>query len=663
MRTGDRAAAGHVDLGYARFPQRDCSVDEVATVHVHALDGGLDVGDLDARAAVEQDDALVGELAAGLGVERRAVEDDLDLGRRDGERCAHAVDEHAQNRGAGGRLGVAEELDRRWERGPQRLVGCVVGVAGLLRDRVGAGASALLGHERAECGLVDLDALLGRHLEGQVDRESVRVVQSEGLSAAERGCRALGCGVLGLADRGVEDRCPGSEGAKERILFAVGNLGDAIEVCGDVGVGGTHRVARDREEFWKRGLLNSEKAQRTNGAAHDAAQNVAAALVRGGDPVTDEHERGAHVVGDDTHTHVVLAVGPVPATRQLLGRGDERVDLIDLVHVRFALKEDREALEARAGIDRLLVEFADERVVLALALAAQELIEHEVPDLEVAVPAWVDRAADRVRAICGATVIVKLGARAGRPRLAGVPEVLGPGQSHEVRGIDTDLLRQDVIGLGVLVPHRDPHLVAVEPVAAVVLRSREQLPGVVDRALFEVVPEREVAVHLEERAVARRASDVLNVVRADALLHTRGAGPRGRLGSNDVRDERDHAGDGEQQRRVRGDQRRAGHDLVVVIGEVLDPAITDLGGAHDVLGLLSGWCVGAVLVTAGRCWASCRACLGTSVGPVKTKGADGLCGIGALDRCLEGVGQGVLVLVNARVAAGELAIRGRGLRP
>ncbi len=40
---------------------------------------GLDVEHLDARAVAELDDALVGELAAALGVERRAVEHELDL--------------------------------------------------------------------------------------------------------------------------------------------------------------------------------------------------------------------------------------------------------------------------------------------------------------------------------------------------------------------------------------------------------------------------------------------------------------------------------------------------------------------------------------------------------------------------------------------------------
>ena len=52
-----------------------------AAVHDQAADGALHVVDLEHRAVVEPDHALVGELPAALGVERGAVEHDLDLGR------------------------------------------------------------------------------------------------------------------------------------------------------------------------------------------------------------------------------------------------------------------------------------------------------------------------------------------------------------------------------------------------------------------------------------------------------------------------------------------------------------------------------------------------------------------------------------------------------
>ncbi len=55
----------------------------------------------------------------------------------------------------------------------------------------------------------------------------------------------------------------------------------------------------------------------------------------------------------------------------------------------------------------------------------------------------------------------------------------------------------------------------------------DQVPGELDRALLEVVAEREVAQHLEEGVMARGVADILQVVvlaaGAHALLRSRGA--------------------------------------------------------------------------------------------------------------------------------------------
>ena len=59
----------------------------------------------------------------------------------------------------------------------------------------------------------------------------------------------------------------------------------------------------------------------------------------------------------------------------------------------------------------------------------------------------------------------------------------------------------------------------------------DQVPGELDRALLEIVAEREVAEHLEEGVVARRVADIVEVVvlaaGAHAFLRGRGAHDRG----------------------------------------------------------------------------------------------------------------------------------------
>ena len=97
----------------------------------------------------------------------------------------------------------------------------------------------------------------------------------------------------------------------------------------------------------------------------------------------------------------------------------------------------------------------------------------------------------------------------------------------------------------------------------------DQVPGELDRAVLEVVAEREIAEHLEEGVVAGGVADVLEVVvlaaGAHAFLRGRGARVGPLLGAGEDVLELHHAGVGEQQGRiVARHERRRRHDLVAV---------------------------------------------------------------------------------------------------
>ena len=191
--------------------------------------------------------------------------------------------------------------------------------------------------------------------------------------------------------------------------------------------------------------------------------------------------------------------------------------------------------------------------------ATLELHEDEVPHLEVAVLVD-DRAAlaavlrrrgrsrspSRGRTGPGTPIDQKLSAMPRRwMRPSGTPDLVAP----------------DPEGLVVVVVDGRPEPVLGEAEPALGLRPGEQLPGERDRLLLEVVPEGEVAQHLEERAVPGRLADLVDVGRADALLHARG--PRvGRLTlPQEVGLEGHHARVDQQQRGVLGDQAGRGHHL------------------------------------------------------------------------------------------------------
>ena len=243
------------------------------------------------------------------------------------------------------------------------------------------------------------------------------------------------------------------------------------------------------------------------------------------------------------------------------------------------MEEVGDALEARAGVDRGAFEFADEFEIVAFAFAPDEFVEDEVPDFQEAVSLGVCGGA-AVRAVLGAAVVVDLAACPCRSGLAGGPRDLFEREFLNVIGGKADDASPVVVGNRVFFPDRHPQAVAVEPVASVGNRGGQEAPREVDGAFFEVVAEGEVAVHLEERAVARGSADVVDVVRSDALLNGCDRRPRGGLGVQDVGDEWHHSRDGEEDRGIGRNEGHRGRDVVIVLGEVVEPALADFGGTH-----------------------------------------------------------------------------------
>ena len=445
---------------------------------------------------------------------------------------------------------------------------------GLLGPRVGLGAVALLGHQAAEPGLVHRDPLLRSHLERQVDREAERVVQLE----RPVGGQLRGAGRLRLAHRRVEDRGAGRQGAAEGLFLGVRDLADPREVLVDLGVRQLHLVARDRQQLGQRRGVDAEQPHRAHGPAQQAAQHVTASLVARRDAVADQHQRAADVVGDDPHPHVVPLAGAVALATEVGGTLDDRVDLVDLVDVVDALQQEGHALQAHPGVDVLLRQVTQDReVVLGRAGPALVLHEDQVPELEVAVARTLDVTLGAVRRTAVDQDLAAGPAGAGD---AHRPVVLGLAEPHDL------LVRQarDALPqrrrLVVVLVDGDEQVALGQAEAPVVLAAGDQVPRHLDGAGLEVVAEAEVAVHLEERAVARGLADLLDVEGAHALLDAGRALVRRGLLADEVRHERHHAGVDEQQVGVVEQQRSARDDGVTVVLEEPQPPTADLGRLH-----------------------------------------------------------------------------------
>ena len=181
-------------------------------------------------------------------------------------------------------------------------------------------------------------------------------------------------------------------------------------------------------------------------------------------------------------------------------------------------------------------------------------------------------------------VVVQLAARPAGTGVAHPPEVLlvagrDVAPPHEALRRQADLVGPDGVRLVVIGVHRGGDAVGGD--AQLI---GQELPCPVDRLALEIVAEAPVAEHLEQRVVARRAADLLEVVvlalHAQAELGVDGANVVALLLPGQHPLERRHPRVDEQQRRiVAREQRRRWHAGVAARLEEALVLLADLGRA------------------------------------------------------------------------------------
>ena len=271
---------------------------------------------------------------------------------------------------------------------------------------------------------------------------------------------------------------------------------------------------------------------------------------------------------------VLLAVAP---PGELLAEVDQRLELIGLEHRLLALEDRGHAVEPQAGVDVTRRQRLE--VVVRLLVV---LHEHEVPELQETLVLTAGEVLGRPES--HTAVEVELRARPARADGPGFPEVL------RARTADDPLARH---------PHRPPQLdrllvgpqpqglVTVEHGDPDVLRAEaedleRQLPRELDRALLEVLADREVAEHLEEGEVAQRRAHLLDVGRAEALLAARELPRRRRFAPQEVGLQRLHPRSGEQHGAIlrRRHERGGGQPPMPALLEEGQEALADLIRGH-----------------------------------------------------------------------------------
>ena len=188
--------------------------------------------------------------------------------------------------------------------------------------------------------------LLLAHEDGEVEREAVRVEHRERVGPTQRAAGVeLLAPLLELGD-------PLLQRARERRLLLLEHLLHRRRVLTELREAVGHHLDDDVDELVEEALGRLEDlAAVADGAAEDAAEDVAAPLVRRQRAVGDRRRQRAHVIGD----HPVRRVAADGGARQHLRRrlGEEPAVRLGLGH-QLDLFEDRILVGQRPVVEAQL---------------------------------------------------------------------------------------------------------------------------------------------------------------------------------------------------------------------------------------------------------------------------------------------------------------------
>ena len=290
------------------------------------------------------------------------------------------------------------------------------------------------------------------------------------------------------------------------------------------------------------------------GAAHDAAQHVAAPFIAGEGTVADQEGYGAGMIRNDPHGNIVPVIGSVLFAGEPLHMADDPLQQIRVIIGADALHDRADPLKTHAGIHRGLGKRGQGTIGRAV-----ELHENIIPDLHVAVTVATHGTVRAITAHLRSLIVEYLRAGTAGTGIPHGPEVVFLTKTEDALPRNT-LLKVPDIGRLVVVGI-DRHIKA-SFIQAYVLR--QELPGIGNGLFLEIVAKREIAEHLEKGVMARRPAHVFKVVVLApgpyALLRTAGPGVVPLFQPEEAILELVHAGIGKHERGIiLGDDARAGH--------------------------------------------------------------------------------------------------------
>ena len=309
----------------------------------------------------------VAHLAAGFGVERRAVEHD------------HAQLPLFQRIHLGAIAVEGQHLRRLFQAGIARKTGFRANVVKIGRHAEGARRARLRllpCHGGVKRRLIDNHPALAADVGRQIKRKAVGVMQAEG-GVARKLRRAR-------ARQGIEFALDNAhavfDGGKKALLFLPQHGRHALLFLTQLRIRLAHRGHEIRHHAVEKRRTRAQLVAMAHRAADDATQHITTPLIAGNHAVRNQKRAGADMIGQ----HLERGRGQVGTGAFARGGADQGLEQVDVIVGLHPLQHRRNALQPHARIDGRTRQRMEHAVLVAAVLH-----ENQVPDLNVAIAVLV----------------------------------------------------------------------------------------------------------------------------------------------------------------------------------------------------------------------------------------------------------------------------------
>ena len=264
--------------------------------------------------------------------------------------------------------------------------GCHGRIDGLVYRHVGShvigdfsrrpGRFSLHLHGSLESLFIHRDPLLLQDLSGKIQRESISIIELEGLVSSQRLLPLL----LQFFFHLRQNRKSLVDGLV-KLLFLFGDyLEDKLFLLVQFRITVLRSLDHGLGKLGQEFSLDIQKSSVTAGSPQQTAQNIPPSFVRRHDPVRDHKGYGTDVIRDHTDGHICVVRFAVLCACQSTHMLPQSLDGIHVKHGIYALYDTGQTLQAHSGINIFLLQFG----IMIIAVIVK-LGKYIVPDLHVPV--------------------------------------------------------------------------------------------------------------------------------------------------------------------------------------------------------------------------------------------------------------------------------------